>query len=95
MRLIKKTITSISVVDKNGFPKLLDKYLNFMKQNNLNIKETKQLMKLIKLFPIYIESKYLAPDEIRDLITNITNFVLLSDDDEVKRKFVQKIKIIF
>ena len=52
-------------------------------------------MKLIKLFPIYIESKYLTPEEIRDLITNITNFVLLSDDDEVKRKFVQKIKIIF
>jgi len=41
-------------------------------------------MKLVKSFPIYLESYRLTPIEIRDLMTNITNFVLLSGEDSVK-----------
>ena len=46
------------------------------------------MMKLVKMFPLYLESSQLTPTEIRDLMSNITNFVLLSGEDDVKEKFM-------
>lgn len=66
-----------------------------MKTDHLDDKEMKRMMKLIKMFPLYIESDYFKPTEIRDLMTNITNFVLLSGEDKLKENFVAKIKMLF
>jgi len=42
------------------------------------------MLKLVKLFPLYLETSLLVPTEIRDLMANISNFVLLSGEDDVK-----------
>jgi len=45
-------------------------------------------MKLVKLFPMYMETHKLSPQELSDLMANITNFVLLSGEADVKKKFI-------
>ena len=84
MRLITKVMKNVKIVDKHGFPKLLNKYLEVMKVKDVSQRELKQMLKLVKLFPLYLETSLLVPTEIRDLMANISNFVLLSGEDDVK-----------
>jgi hypothetical protein len=41
------------------------------------------MVKIVKLFPVYLSSEKFTPAEIRELILNMSNFVMLSGSDEV------------
>ena len=66
-----------------------------LSKNHVSKKQWNALLKVIELFPLYIESDKLEPNDLRDLLVDLSTFILFDIEDEVKAEFLQKIKMLF